>query len=103
MRDAAPPLGAAREFAAGAFYTLYSGIDVGGHGIFYPFQWDAARQRVRPAGHLSAPPAVWERLADAGRSTLAIDPYECRPPARFEGTIVSGWGFEERTVLPVWS
>jgi predicted AlkP superfamily phosphohydrolase/phosphomutase len=93
----------ARDFAAGAFYTLYSGVDIGDHGVFYPFQWDAARQRVRPAGQLQAPPAVWERLARAGRRTLAIDPYECRPPARYEGTLVSGWGFEERTVLPAWS
>ena len=93
----------ARDFAAGAFYTLYSGVDVGEHGIFYPFQWDADRQRVQPADELEAPPAVWERLARAGHRTLAIDPYECRPPARWDGTIVSGWGFEERTVLPPWS
>jgi predicted AlkP superfamily phosphohydrolase/phosphomutase len=93
----------ARDFAAGAFYSLYSGVDIADHGIFYPFQWDAPEQRVRPAGRLDAPPAVWERLAVAGRRTLAIDPYECRPPARYEGMIVSGWGFEERTVLPPWS
>ena len=93
----------ARDFAAGAFYTLYSGVEIGDHGIFYPFQWDARRQSVRQAGELEAPPAVWERLARAGKRTLAIDPYECRPPERIEGTIVSGWGFEERTVLPGWS
>ena len=93
----------ARDFAAGAFYSLYSGVEIGGHGIFYPFQWDPSKQRVRPAAALDAPPAIWEPLADAGRRTLAIDPYECRPPKRFEGTIVSGWGFEERTVLPPWS
>ena len=93
----------ARDFAAGAFYTLYSGVDIGDHGIFYPFQWDPERQSVRQAGELEAPPAVWERLAVAGRRTLAIDPYECRPPERWDGTIVSGWGFEERTVLPAWS
>ena len=29
-----------------------------------------------------APPAIWERLARAGLRTLAIDPYESRPPAR---------------------
>jgi predicted AlkP superfamily phosphohydrolase/phosphomutase len=93
----------ARDFAAGAFYTLYSGVDIGDHGIFYPFQWDPERQSVRQAGELEAPPAIWERLAQAGKRTLAIDPYECRVPERFEGTIVSGWGFEERTVLPAWS
>jgi predicted AlkP superfamily phosphohydrolase/phosphomutase len=93
----------ARDFAAGAFYTLYSGVELADHGIFYPFQWDAKRQSVRQAGELEAPPAVWERLAKAGRRTLAIDPYECRPPERWDGTFVSGWGFEERTVLPAWS
>lgn len=93
----------ARDFPAGAFYTLYSGVEVGDHGIFYPFQWAAEEGRARPAGHLDAPPAVWERLAEAGRRTLAIDPYECRPPERYLGTVVSGWGFEERTVLPAWS
>ena len=93
----------ARDFAAGAFYSLYSGVEIGDHGIFYPFQWQPAEQRLRPADELEAPPAVWELLADAGKRTLALDPYECRAPARFEGTIVSGWGFEERTVLPAWS
>jgi predicted AlkP superfamily phosphohydrolase/phosphomutase len=93
----------ARDFAAGAFYSLYSGVDIGDHGIFYPFQWAGQEQRLRPAGELDAPPAVWERLAEAGKRTLALDPYECREPERFEGTIVSGWGFEERTVLPAWS
>ncbi|MBA2296897.1 MAG: alkaline phosphatase family protein [Actinobacteria bacterium] len=93
----------AEHFPAGAFYTLYSGVELGDHGIFYPFQWRAAEQRIRPAAGLPAPPAVWERLAAVGGRTLAIDPYECRPPETFEGTIVSGWGFEERTVLPAWS
>ena len=93
----------ARDFAAGAFYTLYSGVDIGDHGIFYPFQWDAEHQRVRPAGELAAPPPVWELAARAGRRSLVIDPYECRPSERYEGTLVSGWGFEERTVLPAWS
>jgi predicted AlkP superfamily phosphohydrolase/phosphomutase len=93
----------ARDFPAGAFYTLHSGVDIGDHGIFYPFQWDPEHQRARPADRFDAPPAVWERLARAGRRTLAIDPYECRAPERYEGTLVSGWGFEERTVLPAWS
>lgn len=93
----------ARDFAAGAFYTLYSGVELADHGIFYPFQWAAGEQRVRFADAFEAPPAVWERLAAGGRRTLAIDPYECRPPARAEGILISGWGFEERVVLPRWA
>ncbi len=50
-----------------------------------------------------APPAIWERLARAGLRTLAIDPYESRPPREWKGTYVCGWGFADRVVLPRWS
>jgi predicted AlkP superfamily phosphohydrolase/phosphomutase len=50
-----------------------------------------------------APPAIWERLARAGLRTLAIDPYESRPPVDWNGTYVCGWGFRDRVVLPRWS
>ncbi len=93
----------AADFAAGAFYSLYSGVELGDHGIFYPFQWSAAEQRARYATAFEAPPAVWERLAESGLRTLAIDPYESRPPARAEGVFVCGWGFADRVVLPRWS
>jgi predicted AlkP superfamily phosphohydrolase/phosphomutase len=91
------------DFAAGAFYTLYSGVELGDHGIFYPFQWSAAEQRARYATAFEAPPAVWERLARSGMRTLAIDPYESRPPEHAEGVFVCGWGFADRVVLPRWS
>jgi predicted AlkP superfamily phosphohydrolase/phosphomutase len=93
----------ADHFAAGAFHTLYSGIELADHGLFYPFQWDAAAQRARYMTAFPAPPAVWERLARAGRRTLAIDPYESRPPRDWKGTYVCGWGFRDRVVLPRWS
>lgn len=93
----------AADFAAGAFYTLYSGVELAEHGIFYPFQWSADEQRVRYATAFDAPPAVWERVGAAGGRTLAIDPYEGRPPARAEGAFVSGWGFSDRVVLGRWS
>ncbi len=93
----------AADFAAGAFYTLYSGVELGDHGIFYPFQWSAGEQRARYATAFEAPPAVWERLAESGLRTLAIDPYESRPPARAEGVFVCGWGFTDRVVMPRWS
>jgi predicted AlkP superfamily phosphohydrolase/phosphomutase len=91
------------DFAAGAFYSLYSGVELADHGIFYPFQWSAAEQRARYATAFEAPPAVWERLATAGARTLAIDPYESRPPANANGVFVCGWGFADRVVLPRWS
>jgi predicted AlkP superfamily phosphohydrolase/phosphomutase len=91
------------DFAAGAFPTLYTGVELGDHGLFYPFQWSAPEQRARYATAFEAPAAVWERLAERGLRTLAIDPYESRPPNRAAGVIVCGWGFADRVVLPRWS
>ena len=93
----------AAHFAAGAFHTLYSGVELAEHGLFYPFQWDASAQRARYMTAFPAPPAIWERLARAGRRTLAIDPYESRPPRHWDGTYVCGWQFADRVVLPRWS
>jgi len=93
----------ADHFAAGAFHTLYSGVELGDHGLFYPFQWDARAQRARYMTAFPAPPAIWERLAGAGLRTLAIDPYESRPPRDWRGTYVCGWQFADRVVLPRWS
>src|SRR5918998_1142304 len=67
----------ATHFAAGAFHTLYSGTELADHGLFYPFQWSAADQRVRYTTAFPAPPPVWER---PGGRALAMDPYESRPP-----------------------
>jgi predicted AlkP superfamily phosphohydrolase/phosphomutase len=93
----------ALDFAAGAFHSLYSGVELGDHGIFYPFQWSPGDQRALYASAFDAPPAVWERLARGGLRTLAIDPYESRPPADANGVFVCGWGFTDRVVLPRWS
>jgi len=93
----------AADFAAGAFYSLYSGVELANHGIFYPFQWAARQQRARFARAFEAPPAVWERLAERGLRTLAVDPYESRPPRHAAGAFVCGWGFKDRVVLPRWS
>jgi predicted AlkP superfamily phosphohydrolase/phosphomutase len=93
----------AQHFPASAYQTLYRGVEVGDHGLFYPFQWSAARQSIRLASEFEAAPAVWERLARAGRSTLAIDPYECHAPGHSEGVLVCGWGMRERVVLERWS
>jgi predicted AlkP superfamily phosphohydrolase/phosphomutase len=93
----------AAHFPASAYQCLYRGVEVGDHGLFYPFQWAAGRQSIRLAAELGAPPPVWERLARAGRSTLAIDPYECHRPDLADGVLVSGWGMRERVVLERWA
>lgn len=94
----------ATHCAAGAFHTLYSGVELADHGLFYPFQWDPAAGRVRYMTAFPAPAPVWERLSRRGHRTLAIDPYESRPPRRPPaGTFLSGWQTRDRVVLPSWS
>jgi len=93
----------AEHFPASAYQDLYRGVEVGDHGLFYPFQWGAGDQRIRLAGSFDAPPPIWDRLGEHGRSTLAIDPYECHRPHRAEGELVCGWGMRERVVLERWS
>jgi predicted AlkP superfamily phosphohydrolase/phosphomutase len=95
--------GPADHFPASAYQSLYRGVEVGEHGLFYPFQWSAGDQRVRLAAGFDAPPPIWERLAAAGRSTLAIDPYECHRPERAAGLLLCGWGMRERVVLERWA
>lgn len=89
------------QFAAGAQHTLYSGVELGEHGLFYPFQWSAAAQRVHDMAAFDAPPPVWERLS---ARTLAVDPYESRPPTNpAPGAQVCGWQLHDRVVLREWS
>jgi predicted AlkP superfamily phosphohydrolase/phosphomutase len=93
----------ATQFAAGAQHTLYSGHALGDHGLFYPFQWSADEQRARYMADFYAPPPVWEQLAPTGARTLAVDPYESRPPSvTAPGTQVCGWQLHDRVVLRRW-
>lgn len=93
----------AEHFPASAYQDLYRGVEVGDHGLFYPFQWAGDDQRVRLAGTFEAPPPIWDLLGRAGRSTLAIDPYECHRPEEAQGELFDGWGMRERVVLERWS
>ncbi len=93
----------AEHFPASAYQDLYRGVEVGDHGLFYPFQWAGDDQRVRLAGTFEAPPPIWDLLGRAGRSTLAIDPYECHRPQEARGELFGGWGMRERVVLERWS
>ena len=94
----------ATAFAAGAQHTLYSGVELADHGLFYPFQWDPAEQRVRYMDAFPAPTPVWERLGTQGTRTLAVDPYESRAPERpVPGSLVCGWQLHDRVVLREWS
>jgi predicted AlkP superfamily phosphohydrolase/phosphomutase len=93
----------AEHFPASAYQDLYRGVEVGDHGLFYPFQWGASDQRIKLAGTFDAPPPIWDRLGRRGRSILAIDPYECHRPHEAQGALVCGWGMRERVVLERWS
>lgn len=93
----------AEHFPASAYQDLYRGVEVGDHGLFYPFQWAAGDQRIRLAGSFEAPPPIWDLLGRHGRSTLAIDPYECHRPHEAQGAMLCGWGMRERVVLERWS
>lgn len=94
--------GPATHFAAGAFPTLHSGLEIEDHGLFYPFQWSAEEQRIRYTTAFDTPPPVWERLD--GLRALVIDPFESRPPRQPpDGRLVSGWQLADRVVLQRWS
>ena len=93
----------ATRFAAGAQHTLYSGVPLAEHGLFYPFQWSAADQQVRYMSAFPAPPPIWDRLGRAGTRTLAVDPYESRPSTDPPpGALICGWQLHDRVVLRRW-
>ena len=88
------------RFPAATYPTIYTGVELGRHGLYYPFQWLPWEQRVVPAERLPAPPSLWERVRDAGGRALVLDPYEARVPRGLNGTFVSGAQFRNQVVLP---
>ncbi|MBC7840265.1 MAG: alkaline phosphatase family protein [Nitrospiraceae bacterium] len=89
----------ATHFEGAAAYSLSTGIELGEHGIYYPWLWSATEQRVRFYDDVPAPEAVWERIGRAGRRSLVIDPYEMRAPEAMQGLFLTGWQFKNRVVL----
>lgn len=92
----------ASELAASSLQTLYTGLQPGEHGHYYPFQWVGAEGRIRLAGEIAFPPPLWETASLAGRRVLVLDPYESSaPPPTANGCVtVSGVGYRERVVMP---
>jgi predicted AlkP superfamily phosphohydrolase/phosphomutase len=98
------PLGTpATHFPAAAYYSMHSGLPVGDHGFYFPFQWSAPEQRLRYRLEFGPPPVMWERLTAAGRRSFVVDPYEFGPPARLVGLGVSGWQMANILSLLRWS
>lgn len=87
------------HFEGAAAYSLSTGVNLGGHGLYYPWMWSPTEQRVRFFDDLPAPEAVWERIGRAGRRSLVIDPYEMRAPKTMQGVFLTGWQFKNRVVL----
>ena len=85
---------------AGSYVSLYSGSEVGDHGIYSAFQWSAAEQRLRFMDAFARPTAVWDRVARAGGRSLVVDPYEGWPPNDPDGLrLLNGWQFKQKLLL----
>jgi hypothetical protein len=87
------------HFEGAAAYSLSTGIDLGQHGLYYPWIWSPREQRVRFFDDVPAPEAVWDRLGRSDRKSLVIDPYEMRAPQAIKGLFLTGWQFKNRVVL----
>jgi predicted AlkP superfamily phosphohydrolase/phosphomutase len=86
----------ARALEGGTSHTLYSGRGIPDHGLYFPLQWSAPQQRIRPVEAFEPPEFVWERLSRAGRRCLVLDPYQAPPPGRHRGLFLSGWQYRNR-------
>lgn len=85
-----------------AYSSEYGGKRPADHGIYFPFQWSAAAQRVQSWHHVELADTIFRRVDDAGRCMVVIDPPECFPQSVRHGFGMSGWQFQERVLLPRW-
>ena len=93
----------ASSWEGSIYFSLYSGKSVAEHGLYFPFMWSAAEQRVRSQDDYPAPEPLWDRVGKAGLRSLVIDPYEGRRPRSIKGKAVSGWQFRHKVTLRRWS
>lgn len=93
----------AAHFTGATQPTLYSGIQLGDHAQYYILQWSPEEQRIRFRRSFDAPETTWERLARAGRRSLAFDPYEGHPPRQPAGVVASGVQFHNYLGLERWT
>jgi predicted AlkP superfamily phosphohydrolase/phosphomutase len=93
----------ATHYPAASYATLYSGLRIPDHGMYYAFQWSPEEQRIRWRGTFPQPTLLWERLASAGKRVLIVDPYECEPPRSSNGVALAGWQLVNVMSLPRWA
>jgi predicted AlkP superfamily phosphohydrolase/phosphomutase len=86
-------------FQSATYPTLYTGMEVGEHGLYSAFPWSGADQRVRFMHTFPTPETIWDRLTVRGRRSLVIDPYLAWPPGEMRGIFLSGWHFTDRMVM----
>jgi predicted AlkP superfamily phosphohydrolase/phosphomutase len=84
----------------GGYASLYSGYELGDHGVYCPFHWWPSEQRLRFLDNVpTTPPTVWDRLSRAGRRSLVIDPYEGWGPKETAGLhLLTGWQFRHKLI-----
>ena len=93
----------ATNWEGATYHSLYSGKGITEHGLYFPFMWAAKEQRVRSHYDYPAPEPIWDRVGNAGRRSLVIDPYEGRRPKSIKGKALSGWQFKHKITLRRWS
>lgn len=93
----------AMSWEGATYFSLYSGRGVAEHGLYFPFMWAAAEQRVRPQDDFPAPEPIWDKIGNVGRRSLVIDPYESGRPQTIKGKALSGWQFKHKVTLRGWS
>ena len=93
----------ASHFTGATQPTLYSGIELGTHAQYYILQWAPEEQRIRFRRSFETPEATWDRLARAGRRSLALDPYEGYPPRQAAGVVGSGVQFHNYLGVERWT
>jgi predicted AlkP superfamily phosphohydrolase/phosphomutase len=85
------------------YHSLYSGKSIAEHCLYFPFIWAATEQRVRSHYDYPGPEPIWDRIGNAERRSLVIDPYEGRHPRSIKGKALSGWQFKHKITLRRWS
>jgi predicted AlkP superfamily phosphohydrolase/phosphomutase len=93
----------ASHFTGATQPTLYSGIELGQHSQFYIHQWSPEEQRIKFRRAFDVPEPAWDRVARAGKRSLAFDPYEGYPPRSAAGIVASGVQFRNYLGVERWS
>jgi predicted AlkP superfamily phosphohydrolase/phosphomutase len=93
----------AKSWEGATYHSLYSGKSMTEHGLYFPFMWAASEQRVRSHYDYPGPEPIWDRVGNAGRRALVIDPYDGRHPKALKGKALSGWQFKHKITLRRWS